>query len=63
MKIKDFLELCESDYQTISVYDKSTYTRKLYHYTQEVMSKYGYFTLLSWKLDGDVLRITTRTEF
>ena len=63
MKVKDFLELCESDYCSISVYDKSTYTRKLYHYTQEVMRKYGYNTLLSWKLDNDVLRITVQTEF
>lgn len=63
MKIRDLLNLCEDDYCSISVYDKFSFERKLFRYTQEVIKKYGSYTLLSWKIENGILKITIKTQF
>lgn len=63
MKIKDMFELCTTDFINIQVFDKSTYERKLFRYRQEVLDKWGNFPLLSWKMDGTTICLTTKSEF
>lgn len=63
MIIKELLDLCTDDFCSISIYDKASFDRKLYRYTQEAISKFGYYPLLSWKIKDNILEIITRTEF
>lgn len=62
MKIKDFLENFEGDI-VIKIYDTHDFSTHKYMHTQEAITAYGYFTVRSWNIIDNAIRITIRSQF
>lgn len=60
MKIKDFLENFNGD-NLIRIYDGHDFST--YNYIQEAMSSYGYYTVKSWNIVDNILKITIQSQF
>ena len=62
MKIKDFLENFQGN-NHIKIYDTHDFSTHRFHSKQAAVEKWGYFPVKSWDIEGNVLKITTRSQF
>lgn len=62
MKIKDFLEKFQGT-NHIKIYDKHDFSIHRYNDVNMAIKKYGYYSVRSWDIEGNVLVITIQSQF
>lgn len=63
MKVNELLENFQGN-NHIKIYDKSNFLEcHRFNSSQMAISKYGYFTVRSWDIESNALKIIIQTQF
>lgn len=62
MKLKDFLENFEG-MNHIKIFDRFSWQTKRYNDVRNAINDYGYFPVVNWTIEANVLIITIQSQF